>query len=62
NELFVQAEQPIQTIQILNLSGQIAMQQFGDKTSIDVGILPRGTYIVRIVFADGSVFVSRIVK
>ncbi|MCL2027484.1 MAG: choice-of-anchor D domain-containing protein, partial [Bacteroidales bacterium] len=62
NELFVQAEQPIQTIQILNLSGQIAMQQFGDKTSIDVGILPRGTYIVRIVFDDGSVFVSRIVK
>jgi hypothetical protein len=60
--LYIQAEQTIAKIEIYSMSGQIVVQQFGDNNSINVMALPKGTYIVRITFADGTMLPRVIVK
>jgi hypothetical protein len=58
--LYIQAEQPISTVMIYNMSGQLVVQQHGDKSHINVSNLLKGTYIVRIIF-DNGLTVSRVI-
>ena len=60
--LNIAAEQAIATVRIYNLAGQVVVQQHGNRDSVDVSTLPRGTYIVRIVFENGTILTQTIVK
>lgn len=60
--LNIQAEQTISMVRIYSLSGQLVVQQQGNVDSVDVSVLPRGTYVVRIVFDNGAILSRVIVK
>jgi hypothetical protein len=60
--LYIQAEQPIELIVVYSMNGQIVAQQFGNKNSVDVSKLPRGTYVVRNTFDNGQMLSRVIVK
>jgi hypothetical protein len=44
------------------LSGQLLGQQHGNIKSIDVSALPKGTFVVRVIFENGLMLSRVIVK
>jgi len=58
--LMIQAEQAIATVRIYNLAGQLVAH--GNRNYVDMSTLPRGTYVVRIVFEDGAILTRTVVK
>jgi len=60
--LNIVAEQAIALVRIYNLAGQVVVQQHGNRDSVDMSTLPRGTYVVRIVFEDGTILTRTVVK
>jgi len=66
--LNIVAEQAIATVSIYNLAGQLvsrrdAMHCVSTATwSVDMSTLPRGTYVVRIVFENGTILTRTVVK
>jgi hypothetical protein len=59
--LYVQTEEAVQRIDVLNLQGQLLKQIFGDVNSISVSELSAGTYILKVTTAKGVV-TQRFVK
>ena len=58
--LNIVAEQTIATVRIYNLAGQLVVH--GNRNYVDMSTLPRGTYVVRIVFENGAVVTRTVVK
>jgi len=54
------SEQAIATVRIYNLAGQLVVR--GNRNYVDMSTLPRGTYVVRIVFENGAVVTRTVVK
>jgi len=62
--LNIYSEQAIATVSIYSLNGQLVRRDAINRisASIDVSTLPHGTYVVRIVFENGTVLTRTIVK
>ena len=60
--LNIVAEQAIATVRIYNLAGQVVVQQHGNRDYVNMSSLPRGTYVVRIVFENGTILTRTVVK
>lgn len=60
--LNIQTTETISVVRIYNLAGQVIVQQQGNVNSVDVSVLPHGTYVVRITFDNGTVLSRVIVK
>jgi len=54
------SEQAIATVRIYNLAGQLVVH--GNRNYVDMSTLPRGTYVVRIVFENGTILTRTVVK
>jgi hypothetical protein len=62
DELNISTTETISAVKIYSLSGQLIIQQQGNRNSVDVSALPRGTYVVRIIFDNGITLSRMIVK
>jgi len=58
--LHIQSEYTISRVMIHSLSGQLFVQQRGNVKSIDVSALPKGTFVVRIIF-ENDLMLSRVI-
>jgi hypothetical protein len=59
-EVFIQSEQPIEKIEILDMSGRIVVST-SSTTAVNISHLPKGVYLVKI-FIDGQSVTKKIIK
>ena len=61
NILFIESEVPIQEVQLFNLYGQLLRSEF-NAYQININSLPKGVFIIKIVFSDGKIAFQKIEK
>ncbi|MEL1253960.1 T9SS type A sorting domain-containing protein [Flavobacterium sp. DGU38] len=61
NELNIDSDKAIQKVEVYNLTGALVNSQTGNNTSIDMGNLANGSYLVK-VYAENSVTTKIIIK
>jgi len=59
--LYIQSEQPLQKVEVLDLTGRIVFAQNKPNEELDISTLPKGMYLVKIYLEQG-VGVQRILK
>ena len=65
DKLCISAEKPVSVIQVINLAGSVVAERTGlgvNEVILPAVSLPRGLYIVKIVYADGTSLLRKVIK
>ncbi len=60
--LYISSRETIDRLQLIDMQGRVAKDVRGDNRMLDVSRIPQGTYLLRVVLADGYAVSLKIVK
>lgn len=60
NVLNINSSEAIESVEILNLSGQ--KLSFSKESKINVSLLPKGTYVIKVITASGKIATQKFIK